>query len=107
MNPIGVLHLVDTLVAGGRERSAVNLVNLLPRDRHRLYLVTTRAQGPLEKLVKDDVGRLELKRQHLLDAVALYRLVTFIKLHKIQILHAHGDALFIAVLASFFYPFLG
>src|SRR2546421_178847 len=51
MGRVGVMHLTDTLEAGGTERVAVNLVNLLPRDRYRPYLCTTRHDGPMARRV--------------------------------------------------------
>ena len=88
MNRIHVLHLVDTLWAGGAERVAVDLVNHLPRDRFAPHLCTTRRDGPLEPLVAADVGRLRLARTRRFDGRALRRLVAFIREHDIRILHA-------------------
>src|SRR5918999_1889196 len=93
-NRTGVMQLTDTLGAGGAERVAVNLANLLPRERYRMYLCTTRRDGPLAGLVADDVGRLCLARRWRFDYRAFGRLVDFIREHKVQILHAHGTALF-------------
>ena len=97
-----VMHLTDTLDAGGAERVAVNLVNLMPRDRYRPHLCTTRQDGVLEKLVAADVGRVRLERRSRFDVRGLRRLVKHIRQHDIRILHAHGTSLFIAAMASFF-----
>jgi len=105
MNGVGVMHLTDTLDAGGMERMAVNLVNFLPRDRYVVYMCTTRREGPLADLVAEDVGRLRLERSQRFDISAVYRLVTFIRAHNIQILHAHNHSLFIAAIASLFPPY--
>ena len=99
------MHITDTLVAGGQERIAVNLVNLLPRDRYLAYLCTTRREGPLADLVSDDVRRLRLGRWQRFDIAAAYRFVTFIQSNNIQILHAHNHSLFIASMATFFPPY--
>lgn len=104
MNRIGVLHLTDTLDAGGAERVAVNIVNHLPRERFSPHLCTTRREGPLADLVAADVGRLRLNRQRRFDVGALQRLVAFIRDHDLHILHAHGASLFTAVLAAFLPP---
>ena len=101
---VGVMHITDTLDAGGAERVAVNLVNLLPRDQYLTHLCTTRRDGPLDNLVAGDVGRLRLKRKQRFDARALWRLIAYIRQHQIQLLHAHGPSLFIAEIASLFPP---
>jgi glycosyltransferase involved in cell wall biosynthesis len=101
---IGVMHLVDTLERGGMERVAVNLANHLPRDRFRVFLCTTRRDGPLAELVADDVERLCLARKQRLDVRDFRRLVGYIRSADIQILHAHGSSLLVAAVASFFPP---
>lgn len=102
--PIGVMHLTDSLGAGGAERVAVNIVNLLPRASFTSYLCTTRADGALSNLIAADVGRLSLNRQGRFDWQAMRRLISFVKENNIEILHAHTTSLFIAALAAFFPP---
>ena len=46
------------------------------------------AKDRLVDLVTEDGGRLLLKRSQRFDITALYRLITFIRLHNIQIFHA-------------------
>ena len=104
MDRIGVMHLTDTLAAGGAERMAVNLVNLLPRCTYRPHLCTTRREGPLAELVSDDVRRLSLARRHRFDAHALRAMCDYLREQEIGILHAHGTSLFIAAFASLFPP---
>jgi glycosyltransferase involved in cell wall biosynthesis len=104
MNRVGVMHVTDTLDAGGTERVAVNLCNLLPRERFRAYLCTTRRDGSLADALAGDVGRLRLARSWRFDAAALRRLASFIKEHDIKILHAHGSALFVSGLAAMLPP---
>ncbi len=102
---IGVLHMTDTLDAGGMERVAVNLVNALPRDRFELSLCTTRRSGALSDLVASDVKRLDLGRQRTFDISALRRLGTFIRSNNVRVLHAHATALFTAIGGSFCPPY--
>src|SRR5687768_3548621 len=109
MNELGsgrirVMHITDTLYAGGKERVAVDLANLLPRSRYETFLCTTRREGPLADLIQPDVGRLRLDRKRVFDSRALRRLVAFIREKNIEILHAHGPSLFIARVASLFAP---
>jgi glycosyltransferase involved in cell wall biosynthesis len=105
MNRVDVMHLIDTLNAGGAERMAVNIVNLLPRNRYSPHLCTTRTEGPLAPLVKPDVGRCSLNRKQRFEWRALRMLVEYINAHQIKILHAHGTALFMAGLAARFAPY--
>jgi glycosyltransferase involved in cell wall biosynthesis len=94
--PIGVMHVVDALAMGGAERVAVNLANLLPRERYRTHLCTTRAEGPLSEAVAPHVMRLALERRGRVDTGALRRLVQYVKERRIRIVHAHASALFFA-----------
>lgn len=105
MSSIGVLHLTDTLNSGGLERVAANLVNLLPREKFQPYFCTTRQEGPLVNLLREDVERLCLSRRYRFEIKPLTRLSEYIKSHNIRILHPHGSALFVAVAASLLPPF--
>jgi glycosyltransferase involved in cell wall biosynthesis len=97
---VGVVHVVDALNIGGAERVAVNLVNLLPRDRYVPYLCTTRSEGPLSAFVEPHVTRLKLERRGKLDASAIRQFVRFVEERRIGIVHAHASALFFSRLAS-------
>ena len=101
---IGVMHLTDTLDAGGAERVAVNIVNHLPRERYRAHLCTTRRGGILDELIAPDVGRLRLTRRRRFDTAAVRRLTAYIRKHQIKILHAHGPSLFTGEIAALFPP---
>jgi glycosyltransferase involved in cell wall biosynthesis len=105
MNRIRIVHITDTLHAGGMERMAVNLVNSLPREQYLPFLCTTREAGPLAGEVADDVAHLNLKRRYQFDLSAVFRLVAFVRAHHIQVLHAYSASLFIAGLASLFPPY--
>jgi glycosyltransferase involved in cell wall biosynthesis len=105
MTRAGVMHLVDTLDAGGAERVAVNLVNLLPRDRYRVHLCTTRRDGALGDLVDADVARLSLARNTTWDVHAIGVLRAYIARHRIRILHAHQTTLFTAAAIAMLPPF--
>jgi glycosyltransferase involved in cell wall biosynthesis len=103
--PVGIMHHTDTLDSGGMERVAVNIANRLPRQRYASYLCTTRRDGVLADSVARHVGRLSLQRKTRFDVPALRRLVSFIRAHRVRILHAHGSALVVAALASAFRPY--
>ena len=99
MERFRIMHVIDTLAAGGAERVAVNLINSLPRDRYVPYLCTTRSDGPFDKLVDSDVIRLRLQRKSTFDYRALIDFREFLRDHDIQIVHAHSSALFVTRLA--------
>jgi len=98
-----VLHVTDSLDAGGAERMAVNLVNALPRDRFRTALCTTRHDGALAAEARPDVRKLRLRRSsRLTDPLAVARLAAFLRRESIDIVHAHGTSLFISAAACTF-----
>jgi glycosyltransferase involved in cell wall biosynthesis len=97
---VSVVHVVDALNIGGAERVAVNLVNLLPRDRYVPYLCTTRSEGPLSQFVAPHVTRVCLERKGKLDPAALRQFVRFVEERRISIVHAHASALFFSRIAS-------
>jgi glycosyltransferase involved in cell wall biosynthesis len=102
---LSVMHLTDTLDVGGAERMAVNVVNLLPRDRYLPHLCMTRRSGPLASSVAPDVIQLCLNRHRRVDIGGLRTLVRHIREHDVRILHAHGTAVFIAGVAASFPPY--
>ncbi|HUB34981.1 MAG TPA: glycosyltransferase [Bryobacteraceae bacterium] len=100
MEAIGVVHVVDALAMGGAERVAVNLANLLPRERYAAHLATTRAEGPLSEMVAPHVVRLSLERRGRIDTGAVRRFARFLKERSVRIVHAHASALFFARLGT-------
>jgi len=97
-----VMHLIDSLSAGGAERVAVNMVNSLNAAGIPAWLCATRKEGPLRTFVTHGDRYLFLDRKKRVDVKALIRLVRFIKAHQISILHAHSSSFFIAVLVKVF-----
>ncbi|HEY1341978.1 MAG TPA: glycosyltransferase [Bryobacteraceae bacterium] len=100
MSRIGVMHLIDSLEAGGAERVAVDSVNYLQRDRYRPFLCATRKGGPLLDRVAPDVEYLGLERRSTVDLAAVARLSRYIRRNRIGILHAHSTSLFVALAAT-------
>jgi glycosyltransferase involved in cell wall biosynthesis len=94
------MQVVDSLAVGGMEAVAVNLANLLAQRQMRSFLCFTRAGGPLEARLSPEVTRLGLGRKTLLVPAALRRLARFINERQIDIVHAHGSALFLSALAG-------
>lgn len=100
-----IMHMVDTLDAGGAERVAVNLANTLDRTRYAVHLCTTRREGPLAAEVSPHVHRLHLARRSRWDIAALGRLIVYNRAHDVRLIHAHNTSIFIAAVASFFPPY--
>lgn len=101
-----VMQVTDWLEPGGKERVALNIANLLPRDRFESFLCTTRpSTGGLERAVSADVRRLRLDRTRTVDIGAMRRLIAFNAAHGIDVMHAHGSSLFVASIASRFPPY--
>jgi len=97
--------MVDTLDPGGMERVAVNLVNVLPRGQFEYLLCTTRRDGALAGLVASDVKRCRLARRSRFDMGAIRRLGSFITSENIQIVHAHGSSVFVALGGALYPPY--
>jgi glycosyltransferase involved in cell wall biosynthesis len=94
--PLRVLQLIDSLNAGGSERMAVQLANLLNDKIDLSAIVCSRATGILEKEIYKDVRFLYLKKTKALDVLALKKLFRFVTEKKINIIHAHSTSYFLA-----------
>lgn len=95
-----VMHLIDTLDAGGAERMCVQLANALAEEGWDVHLCATRRGGPLEQGIGERVRLLKLGRRSRFDAGAVLRLRRYIREHGIRLLHAHGTAVFVAAAVS-------
>ncbi|GIU73200.1 MAG: glycosyl transferase [Bryobacteraceae bacterium] len=95
-----VMHLVDTLEAGGAERMCVQLANAMAERGRVVAVCATRRSGPLREELDARVGFVNLGRRWRFDAAALWRLRQEVEQRGIRILHAHGTALFAAAAAS-------
>lgn len=94
------MQICDSLALGGLERMAVNIANSLAVANHRSFLCATRAEGPLRCEVDTRVELLKLERRGRFDLGAIRRLAAFVRDQGVEILHAHGTALFMAVAAA-------
>lgn len=100
-----VLHVTDTLAAGGAERMAVNLANGMQRDRYRVALCTTRRSGILEEQLAADVARVALRRTtRRRDLGAVLELARYLRELDVDVVHAHGTSLFIGAAACALTP---
>jgi len=102
---INVLHIVDSLSAGGAETIAVNTCNALNKENSiKAYLCSTRSEGILKDNIDDLSTYIYLNKKRPIDISALRKLHYFIKKEHITILHAHTTSFFIAVLTKLLLP---
>ncbi|MDQ6529639.1 glycosyltransferase [Flavobacterium sp. LHD-85] len=99
-----IVQIIDSLEVGGAERMAVNYANKLSEKIEFSGLVVTRCEGSLLNQVNKSVHYLFLNKKSSLDLKAAFRLKSFIKKNKVDIIHAHSSSFFIAVLVKFIYP---
>lgn len=99
-----IVQLIDSLEAGGAERMAVNYANALATTTEFSSLITTRQEGNLKELVTDKVHYLYLCKKNTWDGAAIFTLRRFLKVHRVQIIHAHSSSFFMAVLMKIFIP---
>jgi glycosyltransferase involved in cell wall biosynthesis len=104
--PFRVLQLIDSLNAGGSERMAVQLANLLSDKIEFSGIVSTRQSGILEKEIYEHVTFLCLNKKSALDLFALKQLFSIIKKHRIDTVHAHGTSFFMAFQVNLLVPSL-
>lgn len=99
-----VLTLIDSLIAAGAERMAVNIANGLAEGGVASHLCATRAGGPLEEFIDDSVSFFVAQKKGVLDWKALWRLRRYIKKNKIDLIHAHSSSVFWAVVLKILTP---
>ncbi len=99
-----IVQLIDSLDAGGAERMAVNFANALSEKIDFSGVVATRKEGVLKEEIKNIDAYLFLNRRNKFDVKALISISKFIKINKIQFIHAHGSSYFFGVLVKLFNP---
>ena len=86
--PTRVLTMIDSLIAGGAERVAVEIACGLDRDRFTPHVVVTRHSGPLEAPLRAaDVQFTVLDRTARLSPAALRR--TWALARRSDLIHSH------------------
>jgi len=100
-----VMQVVDSLWAGGMESVAVNIGNALAEQDFDSHLCSTRVDGPLAASVYPSVKRLRLDRKGRFDVPAIRRFVAYNRQNRIEVLHAHGTAVFISLITALFPPY--
>lgn len=93
-----VLAMIDSLIAAGAERMAVNIANGLAEKGIESHLCATHFGGPLEEFIGRDVRLLVLNKRSTFDIKALMKLRRYVKTHSIDLIHAHSSSIFWALL---------
>jgi glycosyltransferase involved in cell wall biosynthesis len=99
-----VMHMTSTMLPGGAEKVAVNILNNLKAYQFTPFLMTSRDDGPLLANLSKDVVRTCLKRSLRFDLKGFLRFIRFIRHNNIHIIHAHEYTIFIGLLAKLFVP---
>ena len=99
-----VMQLIDSLDAGGAERMAVTFANALSSEIDGSYLCVTRSEGVLKEQLIKEVQFSFIRKKSTLDLGAVFRLRAYLKLHKIDLIHAHTTSYFMATLVKLIYP---
>lgn len=99
-----ILQLIDTLTAGGAERMAVNISNVLADNGHEVVLCASRCGGSLEHFIDKKVIYTTLNKKNGCDPRAFVRLLKLIRKHKIELIHAHSSSVFWAAASKLFHP---
>jgi glycosyltransferase involved in cell wall biosynthesis len=97
-----VLQIIDSLEAGGAERMAVNMANVLAKEGHDSHLCVTRKEGLLQLAIDPEVAYLFLNKKGKIGWRAVFNLRSYIQQHQIEVVHAHSTSAYIAVLALVF-----
>lgn len=104
MSKLKVIQITDSLNVGGTEVLAVNIANTFLEYSIDSHLCSTREQGFLRSSLNKKVNYLFLNKKSTFDLKALLRLWRYIKLNKINIIHAHSTSLFISCCLKFLLP---
>ncbi|MBL4662447.1 MAG: glycosyltransferase [Flavobacteriaceae bacterium] len=99
-----VLQLIDSLDAGGAERIAVTLANVLSKEVEASHLCVTRAEGVLKRQLSSKVHFEFIRKKSTLDLRAVIKLRSYLKLYKIDVIHAHTTSYFFGTLVKIVYP---
>lgn len=102
LRSIRVLSMIDSLIAAGAERMAVNIANGLLNFSVDSHLCATRKGGPLTAFINPRIPTLFLDKRGVLDVRAFLRLFNYVRRNRIAIIHAHSTSLAWAVAVKAF-----
>ena len=83
---------------------AANIANGLAELDVVSHIGVTRKEGDLKEKIAPNVSYVFLNKKYTLDIIALKRLITYVKKHQINLIHAHSSSYFMAYLVTLFCP---
>ncbi|OIO36575.1 MAG: hypothetical protein AUJ74_01735 [Candidatus Omnitrophica bacterium CG1_02_44_16] len=94
--PLKVLHIITRLELGGAQKNVLAMLANLPQDKYEIHLIAS--PGPLEDEARAIPGlRLKLlpflrrRPNPVLDMLAFFYMVSYIRINKIDIVHTHSS----------------
>lgn len=99
-----IVQVIDSLEIGGAEKMAVNYANALSNSIVFSGLVATRSEGNLKSHLNDSVSYLFLNKKSKLDISAVFKLRSYCKKNKVEVLQPHSSSYFTALLVKLVYP---
>jgi len=85
-----ILHVIDSLAAGGAERMLVDIANASAAAGQQVSVCVTRAAMTLASDLRPDIPVLVLDRRKRFEFGAMRRLAAYCHTAKVDILHVHG-----------------
>lgn len=97
-----ILQLIGEFTNGGAENIVVNLSNKLRRENWEV-IISARKDGPLSSLLSNKKCVYFINKQRTVDLKYLYKLVSLIREHNIDLIHSHlfGNDLFGFIAAKY------
>jgi len=99
-----ILTIIDSLIAAGAERMAVNIANGLSEEGVESHLCATHSGGPLEEFILPKVKKIIIWKKSFFDIKAYLKLRKYVITNKIDIIHAHSSSLYWAVMIKWITP---
>lgn len=97
--------MIDTTRIGGAERMAINIANSLAGISNvQSYLIISRNEGVAGSQTCNVVTRFFIGKKSSVDVIAFWKLVTWLRHHGIDILHAHSSSVIWACLCKLIMP---
>lgn len=85
-----VLHVIDSLAAGGAERMLIDIVNNIHKDKYQVSVCVTRSNKTLSRELQSDIPFMTLGRKWRFDPMGFIHFKQFSDKQQVDIFHVHG-----------------